>query len=259
MLTQFKSYFLTLGLTLTLTLGLTACSTKEKKDPYLNWPAPKIYAKGHAYLKKGDYNDAITAYESLNSQYPFDSASKNGDLELIYAYYLSGDPALSLAASSRYIKLYPNDPNAAYAYYMAGVVEFNNGRGFLERYLPYQMSQHQSDNYSAAFSSFNQVVTLFPNSAYVEDSRRRMVYLNNTEADHDLSVAEFYFDQKAYVASATRAESVIIHYPNTPAALSAMKLLADSYHKLDLNDLAQSANNYYQANLKFRSSPDNKN
>ncbi len=244
-----KLVILGLCLSTVLSLALTACSTKEKKDPYISWPAPKIYDKGHAYLKKGDYNDAITAYESLNSQYPFSPASQNGDLELIYAYYLSGDPALSLAAASRYIKLYPNDPNAAYAYYMAGVVEFNNGRGFLERYLPYQMSQHQSDNYVASFSSFNQVLTFFPKSSYAQDSRRRMIYLNNIMADHDLSVAQYYFNQKAYVASAARAEGIIISYPTTPAALLAMKLLADSYQALQLSNLADSANLYYQANL----------
>ena len=230
-------------------LSLTACSTKEKKDPYLNWAAPKIYTTGHVYLKKGDYNDAIAAYESLNSQYPFSPSSQNGDLELIYAYYLSGDPALSLAASSRYIKLYPNDPNAAYAYYMAGVVEFNNGRGFLERYLPYQMNQHQSDNYNSAFSSFNQVTTLFPQSPYVQDARRRMIYLNNTLAEHDLAVAQYYFDRKAYVASSARAENIIVQYPASPAVIPAMQLLANSYEKLELNDLANQANMYYQANL----------
>jgi len=232
-----------------LTLSLVSCSTKDKADPYLNWPADKIYNKGHAYLKKNDYNDAITAYESLNSQYPFSAPSKNGDLELIYAYYLSGDSALALAASSRYLKLYPTDQNADYAYYMAGVIEFNNGRGFLEKYLPYQMDQHQSDNYQSAFNNFNQVITLFPQSIYAQDCRRRMMYLNNAMADHDLDIAQYYFTQKAYLASATRAENVIIQYPTTPASLSAMKLLADSYSAMQLSDLSNNAQKYYLENL----------
>lgn len=229
--------------------GLSGCSTNDKADPYLNWPADKIYNKGHAYLKKNNYNDAITAYESLNSQYPFSPPSKNGDLELIYAYYLSGDSALSLAASSRYLKLYPMDQHADYAYYMAGVIEFNNGRGFLEKYLPYQMDQHQSDNYQAAFNNFNQVITLFPQSIYAQDCRRRMMYLNNSMAQHNLDIAQYYFSQKAYLASASRALNVIIQYPTTPASLLAMKLLSDSYQAMGLNNLADSTQKYYLFNL----------
>ncbi len=228
---------------------LNSCSTKDKPDPYLNWPADKIYAKGHHYLQKNDYNDAITAYESLNSQYPFSLPSKNGDLELIYAYYLSGDSALALASSARYLKLYPTDTHADYAYYMAGVIEFNNGRGFLEKYLPYAMDQHQSDNYQSAFNNFNQVITLFPQSIYAEDCRRRMMYLNNSMADHDLDIAQYYFNQKAYLASALRAQSVISQYPATPASLLAMKLLVNSYQAMQLNNLANNADQYYQANL----------
>jgi len=241
-------YLFFLFLFLLFILNLSSC-TKNNKDIYENWPAEKIYTAGHQYLKKGGYNDAIKAYESLNAQYPFSPPSKNGDLELIYAYYLSGDSAMSLAAASRYIKLYPNDPNAAYAYYMAGIVEFNNGRSLLEKYLPYQMSAHQSDNYLAAFNSFKQVLILFPNSPYTQNARRRMVYLNNTLAAHNLEIANYYFNQKAYVASAARSLEVIQQYPNTPAALQAMALLEKNYTALHLTSLVDQATLYYQTNL----------
>ncbi|NCX94313.1 MAG: outer membrane protein assembly factor BamD, partial [Gammaproteobacteria bacterium] len=93
-------------------LVLIGCSDNTK-SPYEGKSAGFIYAKGHEYLQKGDYTDAVTAFEDLNSQYPFQQESKQGDLELIYAYYQKDDPALALASADRFLHLYPNDPNAA--------------------------------------------------------------------------------------------------------------------------------------------------
>lgn len=229
-------------------LALTACSTTEKKDPYAGWNAQKIYATGHNYLRGNDYNDAIDAFVSLNSQYPFEKYAKKGDLELIYAYYTAGDPALALAASSRYIRLYPNDKNAAYAYYMAGVVEFNNGRGFLQRYFPYDMSEHNSENYGNAFNSFDKVINQFPTSPYTQDARRRMIYLKNMLGNYQLNIAEYYFGKGAYVAAISRAQDVLVKYPRTTAVKPALQLLIKSYQKINLSGLEASAIKLYSFN-----------
>jgi outer membrane protein assembly factor BamD len=226
-------------------LFLTACSSDTKPDPYLGNTADYIYAKGQTYLHKGDYNDAITAYQSLDSQYPFEPYSQKGDLALIYAYYKNDQAALALTAADRYIHLYPSDPTVAYAYYMTGVVDFENGRGFLQRRLPYDMSQRNPDNYTSAFHSFNQVVTAFPSSPYAQDARRRMVYLNNTLGQYQLNVADFYLERKAYVAAANRAQNVLINYPQTPAVQGALEVIIQSYQALGLPDLAKN----YQAIL----------
>jgi outer membrane protein assembly factor BamD len=222
-------------------LLLTACSSGTKPDPYIGDSPDYIYAKGQAYLHKNDYNDAITAYQSLDSQYPFEQYSQKGDLALIYAYYKNDQAALALTSADRYIHLYPTDPNVAYAYYMTGVVDFENGRGFLQRRLPYDMAQHNPDNYSTAFHSFNQVVVDYPSSPYSQDARRRMMYLNNTLAQYQLNVANFYLQRKAYVAAANRAQVVLLNFPQTPAVQGALEVMVESYQALDLPDLAKNS------------------
>jgi outer membrane protein assembly factor BamD len=229
-------------------LLLTGCASSATKDPYQGFDAQTIYAKGHTYLQKGDYSEAITAYQSLDSQYPFESDSQKGDLEIIYAYYEDGQPALALAAADRYIRLYPTSDNLDYAYYMRGVVAYDNGRGFLQRYLPYSMSQHYAENYLSAFTDFKTVITRWPNSPYAPDARRRMIYLNDTLGQYELNVAQFYYDRGAYVAAINRAQVAILHYPTTPAARDALKLMAESYQALGMNDLAANANKVYLAN-----------
>jgi outer membrane protein assembly factor BamD len=222
-------------------LFLTACSSNVKTDPYNGDDPLYIYAKGQTYLHKNDYSDAITAYQSLDSQYPFETYSQKGDLALIYAYYMSSQPALALTTADRYIHLYPTDPTVAYAYYMIGVVDFENGRGFLQRRLPYDMAQHNPDNYTSAFNSFAQVVISHPSSPYAQDSRRRMIYLNNTLAQYQLNVANFYLDRHAYVAAAGRAQIVLLNYPQSPAVQGALEVMVQAYHNLGLPDLEHNA------------------
>lgn len=230
-------------------LLLSACASDEKKDPYEGLKAQKIYTIGHDFLKDNDYSDAIKAYESLNAQYPYSNPSKDGNLELIYAYYLSGDPALSLAASSRYLRLYQDAPDAAYAYYMAGVIEFNNGRGFIQRYFPYDMSAHAAENYHSAINSFENVINHFPKSQWTADAKRRKAYLINTLAKHQVNIAQHYYSLEAYVAAINRAQYTLIHFPRSASSKQATKIMINAYRQLGLNALAKQAKLFYHANF----------
>lgn len=220
-------------------LLLTACAS-NKADIYAGDDPAYIYAVGHHDLQEGNYNSALIAYQSLDSQYPYTEYTKNGDLESIYAYYQNDKPALAAVAATRYLKIYPDDPHADYAYYVMGITDFDNGRGFLQKYFPYDMSQHNAENYQKAFNYFNIVYTQYPKSPYADDARRRMIYLNNTLAQYNLNVAQFLFEQNAYVAAVNRAQIILLNFPNTPQAKSALILMGKAYTLLKLPDLAQS-------------------
>ncbi len=229
-------------------LILTGCSTTHV-DPYAGDSPEYIYAKGHTYLQKDDDMDALTAYQSLDSQYPFNPLTQKGDLETIYAEYDNDNPALAVTAASRYTKVYPNGPYLDYAYYMMGVVDFENGRGFLQKYFPYNMSQHNASNYVNAFNYFNTVVTQYPKSPYAPDARRRMIYLNNTLAQYQVNVAFLNYQLKAYVAAIDRAQDVILNYPNTPETKQALDIMIKSYQALGLKDLVASSQEILNLNF----------
>ncbi len=238
-----------LALLLASAFVLAGCSSDKVVDPYAGNDAKYIYATGHSMLQRGDYSDAITAFQSLDSQYPFDQYAKMGDMELIYAQYKNDEPALALAAANRFIQLYPSDPNISYAYYMRGVVNFDNGRSFLERYTPYDMSKHNPIEYQNAYKDFNTVVTIYPNSPYAADARRRMIFLNNTMAQYQLNVASYYYQWKAYTAAINRAQMVLTHYPQTPALEGALGVMVQSYEALNLPTLEKSAKLLLKANF----------
>jgi outer membrane protein assembly factor BamD len=226
---------------------LSGCGAK-KGDPYKNVKPSKIYTIGDTALKKGDQKKAIQAFESLNSQYPFYNDTRLGNVGLIYAYYLDDNAAMTLASASRYLRLYPNTPEAVYAYYMQGIENYNSGRGFLQRYFPYDMSQHDPNNYYQAYNYFDKVILKYPHTVYAKDARRRMIYLKNVMAKYELNIAEYYYQMKAYVASASRAKGVIINYPRTTFVKSALELMYYDYKQLSLPQYASQINKVYQEN-----------
>ena len=233
-----KNILLRSGLVISAIMLLTGCATtKGTVDPYHGQSPTAIYKTGMTYLKKGNYTVAITAFQSLDAQYPFNEYTKKGDLGLIYANFKQDDPAMALATSDRFIKMYPTDPNAAYAYYMTGVIDFNNGRGFLQRRFPYAMGEHDISNYISAYRNFSILVQQYPKSKYTLDAKRRMVFLDQVMAKHQLYAGEFYLKLDAYVAAANRASNVLLNYPHTPEVESALLIMLQSYHALGLSKL----------------------
>ena len=229
---------LTIGVSTVLLAGC-ATTMKQKVNLYKKQSPQVIYQSGMAFLQKNDYTDAITALETLSSEYPFNDYAKKGNIALIYAYFQDQDQALALALAERYIKRYPADSSSAYAYYMTGLIDFDDGRGLLQRRLPYKMSSHDTASYRAAYHNFNTLINQYPKSQYAQDAKRRMVFLNQVMADHTLHIAKFYFERKAYVAAANRALHVVKHFPNTNAVKTALFVMLQSYRALDLPTLTQ--------------------
>ena len=229
-------------------LSITSGCATSNIDSYLNKSPNNIYNIGHQALQKGDRRESIKAFESLNSQYPFNASTQKGNLELIYAYYLDDNSAMTLASVQRYLRLYPNNPGAVYAYYMNGVENYNSGRGFLQRYFPYDMSQHEPSNYQQAYNSFANVIHKYPNTVYAQDARRRMIYLKNIMAQYQLGVSSYYYQMKAYVAAIARARKVVVQYPRTTSVKPALKVMYYSYKKLNLLGYAQNINKVYKLN-----------
>lgn len=228
---------------------LAGCATTpNNRIPYQGEKPDTIYQIGLKHLKKGDYEAATSAFQALDAQYPFDHYTQKGDLGLIYAEFQRGNTALALATAERFIKTYPTNPQAAYAYYMTGLIDFNNGRGFLERRFRYRMSEHSTMSYQAAYKNFSTLIAQYPHSEYAADARRRMVFLDQVMAKHQLDIAEFYLHRDTYVAAANRAAKVLLAYPRTPEVQPALLVMLQAYHHLDLPVMTQTTANIIQLN-----------
>jgi outer membrane protein assembly factor BamD len=222
-----------------LLLLAVACATKDQgASAFKNYTAKQLLTEGELNLKKNNYNDALKRFEALDALYPFDAEAKQGQLDAIYAYYKTDDYASALAASDRYIHLHPDGEHADYAYYMKGVTNFDRDRNWMQKIYSKDPQELDLSNLREAFVDFDDLIRLFPNSIYVKDAQKRMYYIRSLMAEHELAIAKFYFNHKAYVAAANRASEVVAHFEGSSQVPEALKIMIKSYQALGANKQA---------------------
>jgi outer membrane protein assembly factor BamD len=163
--------------------------------------------------------------------------AQQASLDLAYAQYKSGERATALATLDRFIKLQPSSPGLDYAYFLRGVVNFNDNLGILSVLSRQELSERDQQASREAYQSFKQVVDQFPQSRYAADARQRMDYIVNALAEYEVHVARYYFRRGAYVAAANRAQQAVTEFQQAPAAEEALYILANSYERLGLEQL----------------------
>jgi outer membrane protein assembly factor BamD len=220
---------------------MSACSMfRHKRDSIDTMPLTALYGNAHASLENGDYAAATKAYQRLIARFPSGDYNEQSQLDLAYSQYKDNQPDDALSTINRFIKTFPTHKHVDYAYYLRGLINFDRTSGVIERYLHRETAQTRRDQaYNLqAFDDFSELSRRFPDSAYTADARQRMIYLRNVLAQYEINVAEFYLRQKAYVASADRAQYVVEHYQQAPQTGDALAILTRSYIALDQKGLA---------------------
>lgn len=225
-----------------LAISMSACSMfGHKKATIDTMPLPQLYAKAHNDLENSDYAAAVKAYQRLIARFPSGEYNEQAQLELAYAQYKDNQPDDAYSTINRFIKTYPTNKHVDYAYYLRGLINFDRTSGFIERIISRSDSQARRDQgYNLkAFDDFSELTRRFPDSAYAADGRQRMIYLRNVLAQYEINVAEFYLRNKAYIASADRAQYVVEHYQQSPETGDALAILCRSYLALDQKPQAE--------------------
>lgn len=228
---------------------LFGCSTtREERDEYADWTAEQFYTEAKKALTEKRYEKAVKLYEKLEARYPFGKYATQAQLDIAYAYYKNDEPDSALAATDRFIKLNPTHPNVDYAYYLRGLVNYNRGISFVDRFLPTDSSQRDPGSARDAYREFEELIAKFPQSRYVDDAKQRMVSLRNNLAMYEVHVADFYMRRGAYLAAARRCAEIIRNYQRTPAVPVALQIMEQAYRKLDMKELADDAARVYAFN-----------
>ncbi|MCD6038774.1 MAG: bamD 1 [Gammaproteobacteria bacterium] len=224
------------GVLILLALALlSACSSvTDPAEVYKDETAQQIFQRGEAALRDHNYQEAIKRFEALEVQYPFGHDTEIAQLHLIYAYYMTSDYTLSEAAADRFIHAHAANSYVDYAYFMRGQANYFQNLGVFERLFAVDLATRDLVQIKKSYGDFAQVVKLFPHSRYAPAAHQYMIYLRNILADHELEVAEYYFNLKAYVAAANRASLVVRHYQGAPAIFQALVIMVKSYRALHL-------------------------
>lgn len=237
-------------LILVATLGLGGCGLmKNAADETANWPADKLYGEAKDEMASKNWSNAIKYFEKLEARFPYGRYAQQAQLEMAYAYWKDGERASAISAADRFIKLYPNHPNVDYAYYLKGLVNFNDNDDLFSFLAQPDMTERDPKATRDAFLAFKEVATRFPDSKYASDSAARMRYLVNSLAWHEVHVAEYYMRRGAFVAAANRAQYAVKEYPRAPATEEAIFIMVKAYDALGMTDLSADADRVMRTNF----------
>ncbi|NMM37745.1 MAG: outer membrane protein assembly factor BamD [Glaciimonas sp.] len=235
--------------TVFLALSISACSLlPEKIDETKAWSASKLYSEARDELASGNYDKSVQYFEKLESRYPFGTYAQQAQLEIAYAHYRQADQPLALAATERFIKLHPNHPNVDYAYYLRGLINFNDRVSAFNFLSRQDATERDPKAAREAFNAFKQLVERFPDSTYTPDAIARMKYLVNAMAQYEVHVANYYYKRGAYLAAANRAQYAIKEYREAPALEEALFIMVRSYDALGMTELRNDAERVMKKN-----------
>jgi outer membrane protein assembly factor BamD len=221
----------------------------DKIDETANWTADKFYSEAHAAMTDGGYDSAIKLFEKLEARYPYGRYSQQAQLEMAYAYYKQTETESAISACDRFIRLHPNHPNVDYAYYLKGLINFNEDLGLLGSVSMQDQTERDPKAVRQSFDAFKDLVSKFPESKYAADSTARMKYLVNAMSAHEVHVAYYYMRRGAYVAALSRAQGAIKDYPDAPANEEALFVMVKAYDALGMNDLRDDSERVMRKNF----------
>lgn len=229
---------------------ISGCSSlNDKQDETAGWSAGKLYSEAKDAQIDGAYDKAAKYLEKLESRFPYGRFAQQAQLELGYVYWKGNEPGSALAACDRFIKLHPNHPAVDYAYYLKGLINFNEDLGLVAFISSQDPTERDPKAARESFDAFKELVARFPKSKYAPDATLRLNYLVNAMASQEVNVAYYYFKRGAYIAAANRAQFTIKTYPQTPAIEEATFILLSAYDKLGMNELRDDADRVMRKNF----------
>jgi outer membrane protein assembly factor BamD len=233
-----------------LVLLVSGCSSLLSEiDETKDWSPSKLYSEAKNAIADGNFDKGIKYFEKLESRYPYGRYAQQAQLEVAYAYYRQQEPASAIAACDRFIRLHPTHPSVDYAYYLKGLVNFNEDLGLLGHVANQDMTERDPKAARESFEAFKELTTRFPNSKYAPDATARMKYLVNALAAYEVHVARYYMKRGGYIAAANRAQFAVKTYPDAPANEEALFIMVKAYDSLGLNDLRDDSERVMKKNF----------
>jgi outer membrane protein assembly factor BamD len=227
---------------------LAGCAS-DGRDDTSRWTPERLYSEAKDEAASGNYEKAVKLLERLEGRAAGSMLAQQAEIERAYYLWKSGEKAQALQGLERFIKLHPTSPALDYAYYLQGLVNFNDNLGLLGSLASQDLSERDQQASRDSYQSFRQLTEQFPQSQYADDARQRMNYIVNSLAAYEVHVARYYLRRGAYVAAANRAQQAVQEFQRSPSTEEALVILAQSYDKLGMTELRDDAVRVLQTNF----------
>ncbi len=182
-------------------LTISACANRGDRPrlAYEERPVEALYSTGYQRLESRRWGDAIDYFQEVERQHPYSEWSRRAILMQIYAYYQNNNYAEAIAASDRFIQLFPGNPSAPYAFYMKALCNF-------EQITDVGRDQGYAQ---AALDGLRDVARRYPGTSYAIDATVKIDMVNDQLAGKEMAIGRYYQRAGQPLAAMNRYKAVI--------------------------------------------------
>jgi outer membrane protein assembly factor BamD len=205
---------------------LSACAEKEE---YIEKPVDTLYNDAMDTFESKSYKKAARAFAEVERQHPYSNWAVKSELMAAFCHYQAKEYDEAIEGFKVFIQLHPGHADIPYAYYMMGICNY-------EQVPIVERDQKPTEE---ALSSFQEVVSRFPNSPYARDAKFKLDMIRDHLATKEMDVGRYYLRQKSYLAAVKRFKIVVDNFQTTTQAPEALLRLVECYVALGIMDQAK--------------------
>ena len=190
-------------------------SSAAKADP----SEQALFDEGTRAFDDKKYVRAIDRYSKLRTDYPFSPLMTQVELKIADAYYLNQQYPEAISGFKEFQSMHPTNENMPFVTLRLGQAHFDQ----------FTSSDRDQKNTELAKGYFESVIANYPKSPQAAEAKEKLAKTVENLAEHEFTVAQFYFQQQKFPAARDRFEEIIRKYKDTPTAVKSLFYLGESY------------------------------
>ena len=175
-----------------------------------------------AFKEAGDF------YMEIDRLYPYSDQSRIALVEAMKSYHSGTDLLNARASAKRYLNLYPDGPDSAFAQYMIGVT-------FFDAIVDVRRDQGAA---LKAVREFRKLQSIYPNSPYSTLAEGKFKTAHAQLAGQEMAVGRYYLKREDYLAAINRFLIVTTEYTDTIFSVEAFYRLTEAYIAIEMQSRA---------------------
>jgi outer membrane protein assembly factor BamD len=211
-----------------------SCSKKEIekskiKEVNLESQMIEAYEEGLKELKAGDVIYAAKKFNEAEILFPQSEYAPKSALMAAYSYYSQNYYGDAIAELIRFLRVYPNHKDIAYAEYLLGLCYYE------------QIVDEKKDLQSIvnAKKTFRNLISKYPESEFATDAIFKIDLINEVLAGKEMFIGRYYFDKKKWIPAINRFRNVVDNYETTIYVEEAIHRLVEIYYILGIETEAK--------------------
>ena len=187
------------------------------------------YKEAYQSLKEGDPYFASKKFLEAELLFPQSKWASQAALMASYSFYLHNYYTEALSNLERFILVYPQSKDLAYAHYLIAICYYET----------IEDEKRDSGPIIKAKEKFEFIIKEYPNTEFALDSKFKLSLIENILAAKEMYLGRHYLKKEKWIASINRFKNVIENYNQTVFVEEALHRLVEINYTLGLIEESQ--------------------